>query len=243
MRRTHAQGDVQLPDVHLPHLENEEEDGPGPSPQAHARPLPGGAVHRSKSLLRIGLEVILISTGVFLGLMGEQWRELAQHRELAEASLRRFRAEILTNRKAVSGVKDYHVATKKSLDTYFASDARTRQTVDVSLHGLQPAFFEHTAWDLALVTQSLAYTDPRLAVALSRIYTVQQEYAELSRGITQAMYLRTPTENLDGFLGAVALYYSDIVLIEPKLVGMYDEVLPQIDRALGESSAEKSASK
>lgn len=183
--------------------------------------------------------MLLISTGVFLGLMSEQWRERAQHRELAEASLRRFRTEILANRKAVAGVKDYHVTTKKSLDTYLAADAKTRPTLDVQLLGLQPAFVEHTAWDLALVTQSLAYIDAQLAFALSRIYTTQQEYADLTRGIMQAMYLRTPSADLAGFFGAVAIYYGDVVLIEPKLLEMYEEVLPQIDRALGESPTPK----
>ena len=224
-----------MPDVHRPHLEDDEETAP--------RELPGGMTHRSKSLLKIGLEVLLIGTGVFLGLMGEQWREHAQHRELAEASLRRFRAEIQTNRQAVAGVQDYHVVTKKSLDTYFAADAKTRPTVDVQITGLRPAYFEHTAWDLALVTQSLAHIDPQLAFALSRIYTAQQTYAELSRGVTQAMYLLNPTENLTGFLGAVAVYYGDLVFMEPKLLSMYDEVLPQIDRALGESPVAKSTVK
>jgi hypothetical protein len=235
-----------VPDVHRPHLEDDEETAPGSSPDGHAthaRELPGGAAHRSKSLLKIGLEVLLIGTGVFLGLMGEQWREHAQHRELAEASLRRFRAEIQTNRQAVAGVQDYHVITKKSLDTYFAADAKTRPTGDVQINGLRPAYFEHTAWDLALVTQSLAHIDSQLAFALSRIYTAQQTYAELSRGITQAMYLLNPTDNLAGFLGAVAIYYGDLVLMEPKLLSMYDEILPQIDRALGESPAAKGAVK
>ena len=229
-----------MPDVHLPHLEDEAETGRGPSPDAHAgQAHQGRAMHRSKSLLKIGLEVLLISTRVFLGLMGEQWRENARHREVAEASLRRFRTEILANRKAVADVKDYHVATKKSVDTYLAADAKTRQAVEVSIHGLQPVFFEHTAWELALVTQSLAYIDAQLAFALSHVYTVQQEYAELSRGILQAMYLQTPTENMEGFLGSVAIYYGDVVMIEPKLLAMYEEILPQIDRALGESPAGK----
>jgi hypothetical protein len=57
---------------------------------------------RRGSWLKILLEVALITTGVFLGLAGEQWREQVRHRETAEASLRLFRAEILANSKAVS---------------------------------------------------------------------------------------------------------------------------------------------
>ena len=125
-------------------------------------------MRRSKSFLKIGLEVLLIGTGVFLGLMGEQWRERAQHRELAETSLRRFRDETQVNCKAVATVKDYHVTTKESLDAFLAADEKTRPTKSVRLKGIQPAAFERTAWDLALVTQALTYIDAPLAFTLSR---------------------------------------------------------------------------
>ena len=231
-----------MPEVHLPHLDDEEEAGAGPRPELRdagdlARP---DTTHRSKSLLKVGLEVLLISTGVFLGLMGEQWRERAHHRELAETSLRRFRDEILANRKSAAAVKDYHARTKKSLDDFFAADARTRNTDDVTVRGIQPASFERTAWDLALITQSLTFIDPSLTFALSRIYTTQQSYAELSRGILQAMYVLPPmSENPIPFFGALSVYYGDIVYYEPRLLELYDEILPQIDRALGESPVER----
>jgi hypothetical protein len=189
---------------------------------------------RHRPLVKIVLEVVLIATGVFLGLAGDQWRERAQHREMAEAALRRFRTEILANRKAVIAVKDYHSTTLKSLDAYLPADAAARKNLDVHIEGLRPAAIERTAWDLALATQSLADIDPQLGFALARIYTSQQAYAELTRGILQAMYLRPPNENLDAFLRSMALYYDDVVLMEPELVRRYDEVLPQLDHALGE---------
>ena len=230
-----------MPEVHLPHLDDDEEADAGRPPEVHAGDLARpNANRRSKSLLKIGLEVLLISSGVFLGLMGEQWRERAHHRELAETSLRRFRDEILANRKGVAAVKDYHATTKKSLDAFFAADARTRPSNDVTVRGIQPASFERTAWDLALITQSLTYVDPSLAFALSRIYTMQQGYAELSRGILQAMYLLPPmSENPIPFFGALSVYYGDIVYYEPRLLELYDEILPQIDRALGDAPAER----
>jgi hypothetical protein len=238
-----------MADVHLPQLdeddeEESDEEEPAAAPSAATTSaIAGTRGRRGKSLLRIALEVALIGTGVFLGLAGEQWRESAQHREQAQASLRRFRSEILTNRGAVVAVKDYHVTTKKALDTYLAADAKTRRRDDVQVRGLQPVFFEHTAWDLALATQSLAYIEPQLGFALARTYNVQQEYGELTRGIMQAMYLRTPSDNLDGFFAAVSIYYGDVVELEPALLKMYDEIVPQIDRALGESSAGRMSSK
>ena len=234
-----TQGAVHVPDVHAQQPENDEKSAlehaldvssaDSPASQASGR-------YRPKALLTIGLEVILISAGVFLGLMGDQWRERAQHRQLAQESLRRFRAEILTNRKAVERVKDYHVTTKARLEQYFAADPKTRKTNDVEIRGLQPVSFARTAWDLALATQSLTYIDSQLAFDLSRIYALQQDYTDLSRAVLQAMYFRTPTENLEPFFGTVNVYYGDIVLLEPALLKLYDELVPQIDRALGDSA-------
>ena len=54
------------------------------------------------------------------------------------------------------------------------------------------------------------------------------------------MYLLPPMiENPTAFFGALSIYYGDIVLYEPKLLELYDEILPQIDQALGESPAER----
>jgi hypothetical protein len=219
-----------MADVHLPNLEADDDgDAEASTPNA-----PAPAKSRHRGIGRLLLEVLLISTGVFLGLAGEQWRESAHHHELAHEALRRFRAEIATNRKAVAGVKDYHVDMRKRIKTYLAADANARKSLDVVMRGVQPVRFEHTAMDLAIATQSLTYIDRGLAFDLSRIYSAQDDYAVLSRGVLQAMYLRPPSENLDGFFRTVALYYDDVVLSEPKLIEMYDALQPRIDGALGE---------
>jgi hypothetical protein len=145
----------------------------------------------------------LISVGVFLALMGEQWRESAHTREVTEASLRGFQAEIVANQKAVAAVKDYHVALLASLRAYLATDQKSRRADSVEIRGLQPVFFEHTAWDLALATQSLAHIDSQVAFGLSRAYGLQRTYMEQTRGIMQAIYLRPLTENVEGLERAV----------------------------------------
>jgi hypothetical protein len=217
----------------MPNLKDDEAPPAGPisDGEATVRVQPHDkATHRSRWLLKITLEVVLISVGVFLALMGEQWRESAHTRELAEASLRGFRSEILANRQAVAAVKEYHVTLLKSLQTHLAADTKAPERDRVQIQGLQPVFFEHTAWDLALATQSLAHIDTQLAFALSRTYGLQRTYAEQTRGIMQAIYLRPLTDNFEG----LAAYYGDLVLWEPELLQMYEELLPQIDRALGD---------
>ena len=180
--------------------------------------------------LRVGVEVLLISVGVFLALMGEQWRGSVHDRALALESLRRFRAEIQTNQKAVAAVRDYHDRLLRSLQQYLEADPAARSSVSVRIEGLQPVFFEDTAWDLALATQSLGHIDQEIAYGLSRAYGLQRTYGEMTRGIMQAIYLRPIVENYEG----LRAYYGDIVIWEPELLRMYDELLPRIDRALGE---------
>ena len=116
----------------MPHLEDEEQPTADASPvetAAESSRRPVGGRPSAQWFLRIGLEVILISVGVFLALMGEQWRENAHHRELAADSLRRFRVEIETNRKGIAAVKDYHVGLLKSIRTYLTRPRRTARTI------------------------------------------------------------------------------------------------------------------
>jgi hypothetical protein len=216
-----------MPETHIPKLEEEEV-------KKHESPGPQTRPERVRALARIALEVALISVGVFLGLAGEQWREDRRHHELAESSLRRFRSEIVENRKAVSEVRDYHATLLKQLQNYLSKDRKSRNTADVSIQGLRFVTFDQTAWDLALTTQALTYVDRDLAFALSHAYNVQKAFNEFTRGMTQAMYLIPIKDNFDAFAQAAEVYYGDAVFMEPKLLAEYDDLIRQIDRALGD---------
>lgn len=205
-----------MPEVHLPDLEDDEEVPALPS--------------RRFRIPKLLLEVILISSGVFLGLAGEQWRESAHKRELAATAVRGFRSELETNRKAVAAVKDYHAAKHKELTGFFQADPKQRSKMQVHFKGIQTVAFEHAAWDLALATGALANIDQQLAYSLAHVYNTQEFYGQLTQGLTQAMYAHPPSDNDHGFLQAVDLYYDDIVVEEPKLLAMYDELIPKIDR-------------
>ena len=224
-----------MPDVHVPKLDEHDEEpaatpADGPVAKSH---------HRTKSFAKIGLEVVLISAGVFLGLMGEQWRERTEHRELAEEALRRFRAEIVLNRDAVGSRKDYHATLKQELTTYFAVAAPKTSARQETVHmtmGVGPVFFEQAAWDLAMATQALVYVDADLAFRLSRAYTLQREYGQLQRTIVQStIYGQSWTQDIDSVFRSILNYLGDVSYFDPMLLKAYDEVLVEIDRALGES--------
>lgn len=211
-----------MPDIHVPKLDEDE-------PQA-VSPATAHSPHRTH-LFKLALEVALISLGVFLGLAGEQFRESAHHRELAEDSLRRFREELIANRRSVASVEEYHVNLKRAIDEYLAQDRGHRKPLQMALRGIQPASFERTAWDLAIATQALEYVDSSLAYSLAGLYNMQQNYSDLTRGVVQAMYIRPPGENPDAFLESLQVYYGDIVLEEPQLLKRYDDLLARLEHA------------
>src|SRR6187549_3591481 len=111
-----------MPEIHLPHLE-EDEDEPASQPVSTPASLPETArPHRRYTWLKLILEVVLITTGVFLGLAGESWRESREHRELAAQSLRRFRDEFRANRAEVLRVHQRHLDEETAMLAYFEAN-------------------------------------------------------------------------------------------------------------------------
>ena len=198
--------------------------------------LPG----RAKSFAKIGLEVVLITTGVFLGLLGEQWRENAHHRELAKASLERFRAEFRANKAEVNRVHARHVQERDALQKYFADHQTELLAALLDLRKPLPqpipdivtdsAGVAYSAWDVALATQSLAYIDPDLVAAMSSAYRMQQMYEDAHRHIQQTQYSASvPVALMRGHLG----YFDDASNYEELLLKQYDAILTRLDNAIG----------
>ena len=105
--------------------------------------------------------------------------------------------------------------------------------------GIEPVSLERTAWDLAVTTGALAYIDPQLAFALSHLYTGQQGITDQQRMIVQsAIYGRSWDTDFYGTMRSISFYFNDIRILEPALLGQYDDVLPRIDRALDEPAAQ-----
>jgi hypothetical protein len=221
-----------VPEVHLPHLDDHDD-----APAATVAPT-GAALHGSRgpSLFKLALEVVLIASGVFLGLAGEQWRETQHEHELARAALRRFRIEVTANRKGVVENRDYHATLKSDLGAWLNADTATRPTVQLHMdRSLAPVFFEHSAWDLALATQSLAHIDDDLAFDLARLYTAQQTFSELQTSIVQStVYTGSAASDPERYFRSIHAFMGDVSYFDEKLPEMYDDVLKKLDAALRE---------
>ncbi len=77
-----------------------------------------------KSLLGLLTEFVLIGVSVFLALLANQWSEAREHRERANATLRYFREEIVTNQKAIETRRQYHEALRGDIESFLTRDSR-----------------------------------------------------------------------------------------------------------------------
>jgi hypothetical protein len=194
--------------------------------------------HHGKSIPSLILEVAMIVVGVFLGLAAEQWREGRHEHELALASLRNFRAEVVTNQAEITRVRSYHEALARNLQKF--TEEKTPHTfrrfmTDVQFQGTRTVNLEHTAWDLALATQALSYIKPDMAYAISRLYTRQQTFQTMENGFMQSAFTPTvfaDTSNTVGLTIAMMTYMGDVNIQEPGLLKAYKVMLPKLDSAL-----------
>src|ERR1700759_861347 len=98
-------------------------------------------------------ELVLISAGVFLGLLANNWHEEREHHAKAQEAIRNFLSETEMNLQAMQSKRDYHERLAKELDQFLNSgEPATEERLFKEVHyaGAQPIMFEHTAWDLAL---------------------------------------------------------------------------------------------
>jgi hypothetical protein len=216
-----------MPDVHLPQLEDHE-DHPAPAP--HAK--------KTRPFARLLLEVVLISGGVFLGIAGEQWREASAHREMARAAVERFRSEIVANQKAINDIRDYHVHIAAVIKQALAANTEAAfEAARKQIHGIHVINFQHTAWDVALATQSLAYIDSDLVFSLSDVYNRQAQLRELSGYLIESEFSQPPAEGqtFAPFLKKTDVYFDDALPAEADMLKAYDIVLPKLDHVLGKN--------
>jgi hypothetical protein len=214
-----------MPDIHLPRLDDHDD--------SHAMPARAGT-SRTKSFGKLALEVVLISTGVFLGLAGEQWRESRREHEQARTTIENFHHEVETNRKQLASVAEYHLKLRGILRTYLLEPGpKTFVTfAGRGVEGFQTVSFRHGAWDLAVATGALSHVDPRLAFTLSDVYTDQQRYETIGNQITTAVYAPTAlTSEFRGLLIATNVALSDLIAMEPRLLKGYDDLLPRLAEA------------
>ena len=193
--------------------------------------------HR-RSFPNLLIEVALITIGVFLALWANNWHEEREHRAQGRAALRNFAEEMEANREATQRYRQYHETLARELHEFLANNQPAdsdRYNKSVHFEGMRPVNFEHTAWDLALVTQALSYLKPDVAFKISKVYTQQNALQRLQDSFLAAAF--TPaslsSDNIKGLATAMELYLIDVNQQEPAMVSSYDKIIPEVKQTLG----------
>jgi hypothetical protein len=156
-----------------------------------------------RSLGGLVVELAMIVVGVFLGASAEQWRETRHHHDLATASLRNLRSEVADNRATVAHVRAYHLALGG--DAWKFVQGTGPRTLQ--------AFFRSTHWHGVAPVE------------------FKQQNSFMQGAFTPATF--AAYRDATGLAGALASYFEDVNIQEPRLLELYDGLLPQIDSALG----------
>ena len=189
---------------------------------------------RSKTVLHLLTEVGLVSLGVFLALIAGQWRDTREHQTQANATLRYFRDDLLANEQAITRERAYHTALAEEVQQFLKSPSpRTAEGFAQAVHyrGIHPITMEHTAWELAVANQTLSNIPPRLAYAISRVYTRQQAFQLLENSFLQSAFAPSTFANQDptGYVTAMSVYLTDVNIQEPMLLEAYGALLQDLD--------------
>ena len=193
---------------------------------------------RAVSALGLLLQITLITVGVFLGLLADEWREGRQERALADSTLQRFRVEVAANREAVQAVLTYHRDLRDRVSLFIESSSpKSFQAfmTQTQFGGIRPVIFEESAWDIAVATGSLGYIDSELAFEISRTYTAQTKLELMQQTFAQSSLAPATfaAPDLTGLGITMAAYLTDVTRQEPQILEHYAALTAALDDAVG----------
>jgi hypothetical protein len=192
---------------------------------------------RERSFFNLLFEVALIAIGVFIALWTNNWHQDREHRAQAQAALRNFAEEMEANRQVTQGNRLYHETLARELHEFLASqEPASSDRFDKTVHfkGMRPVIFERTAWDLALATQALSWLKPELAFDISKVYTRQNAFQRFEESFLASAFTPATLSSDDkkGMATAMEFYLNDINQQEPEMVSRYEQIIPEVKRAL-----------
>jgi hypothetical protein len=183
------------------------------------------------SIGRIVLEVTMIVFSILFALFLESLHERAKQKELAATALERIQAEIESNAEAIRQRLPLH---EQEL-AIFTARAQNPDTVvavpDGITLGLNPPLLYSTAFETASSTQALTHMDFDLALAVSKAYTSQRRMALIENN-WMSVYLSPGAYEYkyrESFFSLQQGIFGSYVLLENKLLKIYEETLARID--------------
>jgi hypothetical protein len=186
-------------------------------------------------MLRVLVESFFIVLSILLALAMENWRENADHRQVALQSLRVFEREINQNLARLDDVAPYHAGLRSVVIEALANPSQAADMRSI-VEGLRTPVLLNTAWQTSLATGAVTYIGVETVSALSVMSSHQERFREDVRATQPSLFIGgnpSPAE-LERSVREILAHLNELVAGEAFMRGVYQEALDVVRKRLQE---------
>lgn len=183
-----------------------------------------------KSFVDLGLQIVSVMIGVFLGVIASDYREAEQAEKNSEKLLTIIRAEIATNQNIIEQVIDYHHMLRDSASYY--ADNQDIPAKPTFFKGSRMSYLSSSAYETGVQTGIINELPLNDIQMLNHVYTLQEAYNDLGKTILNGFVnqdFRDSDENRRNIATFLAITMSDVVVQEQGLLQEYERLLGSIN--------------
>jgi hypothetical protein len=177
-------------------------------------------------------EILLIVIGILLALYLQNKNEDKKTQEAINISIRMLKDEIITNKKNIENVKDYHIMVRDTLNKI--KFPKTEDSIQKTLtfwRGMRTPRLQNAAFQTSIQSGSSKGINPILLKTLNSLYTYQDSYNEFNSQSTQIFFNTdfTDMNSITKTMSSVQVTMNDLFYYERELNESYEYCLKQID--------------
>lgn len=180
-------------------------------------------------------EILLIVIGIFIALQLQNWNEDKKATQSMKLTIERIKNEIITNKKSIGMVYDYHVMVRDTLNKIKPPKTEEEAYLAFSFwRGLNIPRLQQAAFATATQTNISQKIDFELLEKLNALYTIQESYNEFSKTAAQGLYTNDFSEikNFKKIAMFISMTMVDLNYFENNLESSFDECLLKIQESL-----------
>ena len=177
-------------------------------------------------------EIALIVVGILLALYLQNRNEEKKISETVTTSINMLKDEILTNKKNIEKVKDYHIMVKDTINKIEMPKNKEdfRKTLGF-WRGMRTPRLQNAAFQTSIQSGVGKEFFPEMLKSLNALYTYQDSYNEFTAQTMQIFFNADFTDitQFKRIMTSVGMTMNDLFYYERQLTEMFDYNLKQID--------------
>lgn len=178
-------------------------------------------------------EILLIVIGILLALYLQNKNEAKKIEQSIQTNLTLLKDEITTNKKAIEGVRDYHIMIKDTLKKIELP--KTEQELNQSFsfwRGMQTRRLQNAAFQTSIQSGINKEFNPKLLRALNNLYTYQDSYNDFNAASSQ-IFFNADFSNVNSFgkiISSIQITMNDLYYFEMELLEMLNHTLTLLEK-------------